>query len=710
MLQFLLFLLLMAYFTKYIIDFPPYQLLIKTNGLSGSPVTATAGSPAVVHKWDVDEPTAPIKGSSLEANIIGLPLLTFYSESDISFKGELYYENTLKFAGFIVQDDCQEDVDDLAHSTALSFTDGLGLLKDVSFGDAIAQPITSTVLVHINASGFAIDTSYPFSPGDVFTIVGFGTFTIDTVTGPTTYTTTTALPTLSGFYNLATSKVLTESKISLFAILQACLKATSLELPLEIFSQLAEDGMGSNGSFFEEILVARETFLKDEREYEDCYGVLEKVLSRFDATLMQANGQWNIIRWHEQKPATASYKYDVNFGRLTNGGAYDQFKAFGREEGIYPEYGYSQKIVRPFNIVKESFRYNSPNSLLKNADLQELGALITTYTVNEEDFKPDEDPDTTNDYTVTYKEYEMPRWVDSALGGSVSDLRIRVVIDSLGNELERYAVVTTDASKSADIEACAGDIVQFDFQIRNPAGAVSTPSTLVFIIQLRDGTRTVYAHNDTTWQTTTGFTYQSSNNYQNWTGVTIKTGRIPFDGLLNVYLTNNFGTAHYNDMRFKYISYINESTKVIGHSHTQAQPITIKNKDEQDITLDDSPRNFIAGTLFRKFLVGLIQERTKLWNDGLGEGKPLGVLISNQQKQWRSKARTITEGSLYGDPHVSPLTTFTSPIFPGLNLVPGRMEIEYVVKKVSGTLHEIYKTGEDTAIAEYSFEYIYDTK
>lgn len=701
----------MAYFTKYIIDFSEYQLLIKTNGLSGSPVNVQAGSPAVIHKWDKDEPTAPIKGSSLTANIVGLPLLTFYSTSDKQFKGELYKSGALLSAGFLVQDDCQEDVDDLLHNVTLSFTDNLGLLKDVSFGDAIAEPSTSSLLVHINSSGNAINTTFPFIVGDVFTILQggteYGTFTIDTSLGSNDYTTTTVLPTLSGFYVIAVSEVLTESKIPLFAVIQACLRATGLELPLEIFSDLYEDNQGSNGSFTEQTLIARETFLKGEREYKDCYEVLEAVLTDLKATLIQANGQWNIIRWHEHAPS--SWKYTENFARLDTG-AYADFKTFGRNLTIYPEYGFNKRILRPYEVVKETYNYNSPASLLKNADLKDLGTLITSYSVNEEDYKPDEDPDSTNDYTVTYNEYEMPYWFDSTLAGATSDLRIRVVIDALGNELERYVVVTTDASKSSDIEACAGDVIQFDFQIRNPGGAVGTPSTLVFVIQLRDGTRTVYANEDTTWKTTIGYTYQSGNNYADWTSVSIKTGRIPFDGLVNVYLPVEFSSAHYNDLRFKYTSYINESTKVIGQTHTQTQAIAIKNKNESDISIDDSPRNFISGTLFTNFLNGLIQKRTSSWNYGLGASRRLGQITTQEEKQWRSVPRTLCEGSLYGDPLVSPMTTFSSPIFPDLFFVPGTMEIDYAIKRVTGTFYELYADGETVVTADYLFEYLYDTK
>lgn len=704
----------MAYGVKYTVDFNTYQLRISEKDYVGSSSAILAGNPAVRHRWDLDDPTPPIKGSSLTANIIDVPLLSFYANNDDQFKGELYNGSDLLFSGFLVQDDCTEDVDDLSHVVTLSFTDNLGLLKDVSFGDVVGLPSVSSGLYNILSSGFNIDINGlpTLEVGDTFTIISsgsnLGTYTIATVVDANSYTTTTSMPALSGFQTIASSKIVASSKITLFAVVTACLKATGLEIPLEIFSALAESSTTGDSSFFEKTLIARETFLKSEREYMNCYDVLEWVMSTFEATLKQANGQWNIIRWHEHEPT--SYQYDSAFARVGTG-AYNDFKVSGYEEAIYPEYGYRNRVVRPFNVVKETFNYKVPPQLLKNADMKDLGALLSTVTVNEEDYKPDEDADGTNDYTVTYNEYAFTDWSDSTLAPQTSDARIRVVTDSLGNERERYVLVRYDAIKSTPIEANVGDVVNITLSMRSGVGPVSVPSTTQFFIEIKDGTRTRYADEDGSWKLTPGYSVSGQNTYKDWTTVNITTGRIPFDGLLTVYLhILNASETHYNDIRFEYQAYINESTKITGHTHTHTQAINIKNKEEIDINIDDAPRNFISGALFTSALNGNIQARTKLWSYGLGSPKKLGEITTQEVKQWRSRARTILEGNLYGDPLCSPMTTFTNPAFPDLNFVPGMMEIDYGNNFFSGTLHELYETGEAAATSVYKFDYIYNTK
>lgn len=615
----------MAYGIKYSVDFSLYTLEISQKDYVGSVTAIEAGNPAVLHRWDKDEPTPPIKGSSMIANIIGVPLLDFYANNDDEFKGELYKDAVLLFSGFLVQDDCIEDVDDLIHPVSLSFTDGLGLLKDVSMGDAL-------------------------------TAIGE-----------------------------------TNSKITLLQIIRACLVATGLSLPLEIFAELKEDTQDTVSSFFDQTLIAKESFLKSEREYDNCYNVLESIMSRFNATLIQANGQWNIIRWHEHTPT--SFQYDAFFA-LTGTGTYDDFKVFGRNEDIYPEAGYNKKILRPYNLVKETFNYELPPQILKNADLKDLGTLITTYSSG----------------TDTVKEYEFPKWFDSTLAGATATYFIRVVTDVLGNETERYVVVKGDAIMSTDIEGDAGDVINFSFSIRTGV-SVSLPANLVFVVRVTDGTSAKYADEDgITWKNTTGYAKTFSIDLTQWQNVEIKTGRLPFSGLVTVFLTlatpSSSDETHYNDLRFEYTAYINESTKITGQTHTNTQAIDNKNKNEADINIDDSPRNFIGGTLFLDTLTGLLQTRTSLWNTG----KRLGEITTQEEKQWRSDARTITEGTLHGDVLVSPMSTFTSPIFPDLNFVPGLMEIDYANKTCSGTMWELYKTGESDVASEYKFEYIYDTK
>ena len=285
----------MAYGLIYTVNFSDYVLQISKDGYTNAVTALTAGAPAVTHKWSEDDPLAPIRGSSLTAKLIGIRLSNFYSTSDKEFIGILYHGSNIIFSGYLVQDDCIEAVDDLVHEVELVFTDNLGLLKETSFEVALETNVFENHVVSLSTSGTSLTANVLLNVGDAFSILSGATVltsgVIATVISSTSYTTTSALATLSGTYNLATAGVKTASKISLYAIIQMCLRTTGVTLPLTIYSGIKEDSHNSNNSFFEQTLIARESFLKGEREYEDCYTVLEKVMSRFGASIFPSSGQ-----------------------------------------------------------------------------------------------------------------------------------------------------------------------------------------------------------------------------------------------------------------------------------------------------------------------------------------------------------------------------------------------------------------------------------
>lgn len=642
------------YGLKYSIPFTSYEIRISQKDYAGSVTTLeAAGTPAAVHSWDRDEPTAPIKGSSLTANIIGVPLLSFYATNDDQYKGELYKGNTLLFSGFLVQDDCIEDIDDLAHSVSLSFTDNLGLLKDVSLDAALG---------------------------------------------------------------------VTASKITLFQIIQACITATGITLPLDIYASLKEDSHSTASPFFAQTLIAKESFIKNEREYDNCYNVLNKIMFAFNATIMQANGKWNIIRWFEASPVLFSYSDTFT---LLSTGSYSNSTTFGKGQSLVPEFGYNKRIVRPYKEVKTTFNYK-PQRLLVNTDLKDVGPLIGATTLN----------------GVTYTDYALnygfTEHVYSANATTIPIPFIRVETDAIYQvEKDRYIVQPDPGNsvysfdivlESKGFEVNQGDRIDMSFEFRSKLNFNSVEG-VVFCIKLVSGSTTYYLsrenqglHVPLHWIKTTQrnmviFPGAVRENYQDKTKWSVlllselsdKIDELPADGIMYIgygFTTGIADNAYYaKGFKLSYYTYINNTTRIEGQTHTNKQAINTKNTEDKDVNIDDSPKNNISGTLFINGLTGDLQTRTATWNGG----KKLGAITTQEVKQWRSKARTICEGSLYGNPVVSPMNTFTNPAFPNLNFIPGTMQINYANESVSGTLHEITQAGEGV-VNDYKFDYIYNTK
>jgi hypothetical protein len=449
----------------------------------------------------------------------------------------------------------------------------------------------------------------------------------------------------------------------------------------------------------------------------NCYKVLELIFDRFNLTLFQANGVWNIVRWQEFRYYTTPFPlpYFVYNSALeyTGTGTLDRFFTTGFEESIYPENGLVRSIFRPYNFDKETFNYQQPKYLLRNFDLQDLGALITSYTVGPN----------------TYSEYEFNGWF--AATSPQPSFYIRVITDTAtGDEVERYVVVdgsTGDTARSVistPFEVSAGDKIQFEFTFKTEDSQAG-PATVVLAVKLYDGTTTNYADEDPTvnWKTGIGWNYliPTGGNTNEDQSVVIDPGQIPFDGLIYCYLpqadlSGTRNETRIKDIRLTYTPFINDSTKVTGHVHTSSQDVVIKNNESIGLQLDDSPRNSIVGTLFKPSFSSLIQDKTLDWYriTNSSERLRIGEITTYEQLRWRQIPRTKLEGTFYGlspTDHLSMLAILTNTAMVGLNFIFGMLEIDYKNNSFNGTQWEVYEDGENvTEPINYEFKYLYSSK
>lgn len=731
----------MAYGLKYTCDFDrvdsgasvSYQLQILQKDYFGAVTAATGSASPAVHTWETDDPKAPVKGSSLAISLINeglIPLSDFYSEDDDEFKAILLWGTTELFHGFILQDDSSEPMVDFNHEITLSATDNLGLLKGVAFDEALAKKLIADHLVNIVSNNFDISMPLTFVAGGTFKIIdggtSYGTYSIATVVSAGVYTTTTHLPALSGVYNIAFGEAApVNDLIDLLQVVRRCIAATGLSLNTRIFSNINETTQSNTVCFLAQTLINPETF-NNGSGYDDCYTVLEKILTRFNCTLFQSYGFWNIVRWDEARYynyAVPGYEYDTNFALVGpaaldwSGAIFGGFSKLliGIGETTVAETGLQQRITRPFKFAKETFNYRQPAELLRNYDLQQLGGLLTTYTTG------------SGLGLQTISEYAVPWWYYTNAFPSASGVNgpatyfIRVIVDNVGNELSRVLVVKNNDIHSYQIEAQKGDIIRFSFSVYQS----SSFSSIGLIMKLTDGTSTVYAHQKPAspgWDTTTGSANPVAITPYEWSSVDFETGPVPFDGLLTIYIRTLSTPASnenlYRDIRIEYIPMVNESSKVIGHTHTSDQNTNTKNTEEHEIYLDSSPRNSIAGALFLNSLTGLLQTRAGQWKRAyLAGDKNLGEITTRENLFLRRTPRTLLEGTFYGlttsaNYHLNLLNVLRYTFFTDRTFIFGRLEIDYRNNHASGTLYELYRDGEVDAdlASSYLFKYLYSPK
>jgi len=263
--------------------------------------------------------------------------------------------------------------------------------------------------------------------------------------------------------------------------------------------------------------------------------------------------------------------------------------------------------------------------------------------------------------------------------------------------------------------------MKFSFKFRGSqtfAGAWS----LTFAVQLYDGTLSNYIDElpvgNEDWKTPFGYHFDGTGLQTNeWREIEMTPKPFPFSGLLYVYFTEfqqSGVETHFKDIRFEYISYINESTKIIGQTHKQEQTGTKKLNQSQDINIDDAPRNAISGALFLPTKTGLVQDLTTYWRYAAdANGWRLGERSTLQELTWRRMTRLKYEAGFTGawqnNTPVSLLTLARIAFNPTKIFTFGLLTIDYRRNEYNGTLWELHDELEPEFSPEYEFKYLYST-
>lgn len=718
-------------------DFNPsvtYTLQFLYKDYVGNAISIDGGGTTVLQKCTDDNPLAPVKGSSLDISLINagnLPITSFYADNDDDIKVVLLDgSSNVLWEGFLVQDDCTETKVDYEHEIQLSVNDGLGLLKGVPLDEAPGSYellYDSTELIETIAPN-KIRTDMGFGStvvvGDKIVIYGTaqaGTYTVQTyiITGGFYYFTVeetigtmAAVSTLIGLLHKNLDSVVT-----LLSLVQRCLSATNLSLLTNIFSNIKEFYQNDTESFLNQTMINPDVFISGET-YRDCYGVLETIMSTFDLQIFQANGQWNIIHWYEIRKfangAIPAFVYDESMVLLSTT-VFNNTFAIGPDvpspQPTVPTYELRESILRPYKFVRRTFNYNQSKYLLSNFDLKQLGPLITSYIQG----------------TFTMYEYIATGFADGDVAPH-GPIFIRVVKDTATDtEVDRYFVVQPPqgfypraARALSDIIINIGDTATFTASMRINVMS-SLPINVLMSFRITDGTNTYYLHNNSStglneWNATFGYDYNIPPNTPavTWNQVEAAMPPFPISGVLTIHYAlayfNPTGTF-WKDMRFEYVSRVNESTKIIGHIHKQNRINDIKNNSDEEIILDDSPRNIINGTLLLSTTTGLAQDRTRYWvYIGDANAWRRGELFTREEIVYRGKMRSKLEGGFLGLKQtalVSLLTVVNTDFNPGKNYIFGMLTIDYKRNQFNGTLWEIYDTAEPEVVADYTFTYIY---
>lgn len=711
---------------------------------SGGSTEIICGGGAVRQSWAPDEPKAPIKGCVLEGELVNIegsfPLSNLYSNEDDTFLIKLFTNTDLKFIGYLVQDDCAEILADFTHPLKFSATDNLGLLKDVPLGNKTVDDYSVTITYSSNNTFNIISGTASVQSGDTIIIQTgtiAGSYTVIAADYPTSNSVqvTPDILFFAGSENVDINVTRIEillGRYTLADIIKYCLHPTNLLLNCNVYSQLIPVGY-TVGRWLEDTIIDSNTFDTGD-SFQDCNAVLETILKRFRASLLQVNGVWNIIRWDELRyynNALPGYEYDSDMVYVQDI-VLDSEITIGTGSDI--ETGIISSILRPFKVVKETFMYKQPSNLLRNSDFKNLGPLITSYVVGSD----------------TYYEYQMPDWEQAyewTSGGngyiqSAADRFIRIIYNSYNEEIDRYGVVSgptgfsnPSAIQGFPIEVNIGDRIRYGFSFKT-SDSKAGPWVSIFNINLKVSltatprpSNTRYLNAQGQWlpygtyggsvpgipgaaslwylyhQTTDG------GNTNEWQSVQVESEPIPFNGLLIIKLAQAsvaLDESHYKNIQLEVFNF---SSDKIGQTHTESQPPVINNRQDEEIQVDDSPGNVIAGTLFLETFTDPLQDRTNLWQRAIGfsETYRLGQISTFDELIYRSVPRTKLEGNILS--LLNPLNVIKYNPDTDKNFIFGMCDNDTKYGYTNGTLWELYDDTEaDTFSQDYKFNYLYQKK
>jgi hypothetical protein len=594
---------------------------------------------------------------------------------------------------------------------------------------------------------FTIDSVFVLNPGERLFAMGAseGNFANDKTYGISTWT--IVMPT-------GTVDTVIVDKMPLMSYIKFSILKTGLPLPLTTYINIYEDSEEDRGDNPEaEMLLQTHLFsgmfLNNDGTWKSCYEILEVIMFDLNATFIQYQS-WQIIRFPELKifnGTTYANRFDAGiYDVVESQGSYDQiFTIALGSNNYFINADATRGILRPYKSVKLTFNYEQPKALITGGDLRLLGAFDHSETID----------------AFRYDYYATPD-IWSHLNGDTSQIVVVTEI-STNTETERYIFQPTYGDEFRYlrfnyIEVSKGDIFDFHCSFRHSSATSQDDKFHVRFLLIKP---------DNTWMALHGMIKDENNyNYLRWAGfgglplpvpidsvyveyfidggsddsqwipfnlIDFQRGKfplpeIPEDGCLLIELGGGNDPSPslsdvemlVKDIKLEFFYKVNQSTLIKGQTHLTSIDANPKNKLEEDIFIDDSPRSPIAGTLFTSALTNFQESineiyftKTKRWHRYLQtESRRLGEITTLEREIMQDRVRAKIDCTIkhwFGPvTWLSPLVLIRVDTLPGYNFILGVAELNYMQMTCNCTLWELYQTGEVDPALDYKFEYIYE--
>lgn len=172
-----------------------------------------------------------------------------------------------------------------------------------------------------------------------------------------------------------------EGKKPILSLMKSCLDRTGLNLPINIDIRVEYNGFVGN-CILESVIANTERYYQDEKKIMDCEAVFKSLLTIFNATAVQINGEWWIYRSIDIEPTMTFKKYvsgnytqdvSVNTAVVIRSHYDDRYRS-----GIIHVGENQQMTIDPsIQAYRVNYKYGNALSIAKNSNIK-MGTGLTS--------------------------------------------------------------------------------------------------------------------------------------------------------------------------------------------------------------------------------------------------------------------------------------------------------------------------------------------
>lgn len=576
----------------------------RVEGATGPVVELQAGvRPVVFREYNTEEDIfKPIRAFLCEiqimTNVNGVTLDTFIANNDTDIQVIVHYNGYYGIStwyGYILQDDIEEVWDDGNHYLIVRAAEGFGLLKNIPFAVAGAEPVGKYTPLQFIEN--ALSTLYPAGvTADYFVL----------------------------------NNLFHDSMLD-----------TGGRHPLN------------------QCYIDAKTFQQEGTEYDDCYTVIEKICAAFGQSIFFDGQMWlfrpeELYTSYNNNLRVANVTSVNQFEILTR---YDIEIGVGREmQPIMPEMLRSLNRATKFDEI--DFYYNGFDEMLQNETfargaLTSSSATTKTYNVDSWTFRRGT-LDSTTAGTGTFAAREI---YNSSLGGGLLERYIFMDLATPANDYQ-FVKSQSVAVPSLGIIKFTTDVKWANAIIPDsvPVAWVILQSGSFYYCLNQEGEWILALSLFAASASYISLDISASSNVDEttWNTIQVESNIVPVAGNITVYLgSQTYSTAnivYYKNMEFEYLSSFESGQdirKILGINSYFNKTSTINNSFKQEIFLDDHFSALHKGAIFQSDQTTLTDAD---WYRYRFAGESYGFRRQNDTAHWEHNRfnRNKIDVNMYG--------------------------------------------------------------